>query len=294
MSKSDRRERAAAEQQPDRVGGRRRGDAGRAHRGDRRRAQQLEQRRGDEAAERRPPAHGARRARPRQVARVVRRGRPPADRVRERERRGEDHAAELAAGGGRRVRIERRAEVRVRERSGGDRDEPEREQHARVALERVDRVVPVHRERDLRDQEDRERERIRRRARARRAPARRTRCRSRTSRRRRETPARPGPTLPSRPNARRDTTICGKPKRGPPRDSSPTTAYASALPQTIPSAAPANDVPNSAVVRMPTANVAVSAFAANHSRNRSLGLPCRSRASIASSPCGSTAATLAP
>jgi hypothetical protein len=45
---------------------------------------------------------------------------------------------------------------------------------------------------------------------------------------------------------------------------------------------------------MPTANVAVSAFAANHSRNRSLGFPCRSRASIASSPCGSTAATFAP
>jgi hypothetical protein len=42
---------------------------------------------------------------------------------------------------------------------------------------------------------------------------------------------------------------------------------------TIPIAAPANDVPNSAVVRMPTANVAVSAFAANHSRNRSLGFP---------------------
>jgi hypothetical protein len=41
----------------------------------------------------------------------------------------------------------------------------------------------------------------------------------------------------------------------------------------MPSAAPANDVPNSAVVRMPTANVAVSAFAANHSRNRSLGRP---------------------
>jgi len=62
----------------------------------------------------------------------------------------------------------------------------------------------------------------------------------------------------------------------------------------IPIAAPANDVPNSAVVRMPTANVAVSAFAANHSRNRSLGFPWRSCAPIASSPCGSTAATLAP
>jgi hypothetical protein len=62
----------------------------------------------------------------------------------------------------------------------------------------------------------------------------------------------------------------------------------------MPTAAPANDVPNSAVVRMPTAKVAVSAFAANHSRNRSLGLPWRSRASIASSPCGSTAATFAP
>jgi hypothetical protein len=62
----------------------------------------------------------------------------------------------------------------------------------------------------------------------------------------------------------------------------------------MPTAAPANDVPNSAVVRMPTANVAVSAFAANHSRKRSLGLPCRSRAPIVSSPCGSTVATLAP
>ena len=59
----------------------------------------------------------------------------------------------------------------------------------------------------------------------------------------------------------------------------------------MPSAAPTNDVPNNAVVRMPTAKVAVSAFAANHSRNRSRGEPCRSRASIASSPCGSTAAT---
>jgi hypothetical protein len=68
-------------------------------------------------------------------------------------------------------------------------------------------------------------------------------------------------------------TICGRPNRGPPRDSSPTTVYASALPATIPIAAPANDVPNSAVVRIPTANVAVSAFAANHSRNRSLGFP---------------------
>ncbi len=33
-----------------------------------------------------------------------------------------------------------------------------------------------------------------------------------------------GTTLPSRPKARREITICGMPKRGPPRDSRPTTA----------------------------------------------------------------------
>src|SRR5579885_2933294 len=45
---------------------------------------------------------------------------------------------------------------------------------------------------------------------------------------------------------------------------------------------------------MPIANVAVSALAPNHRKKRSRGVPCRSRASIASSPCGSTATTLAP
>src|ERR1700733_12676668 len=45
---------------------------------------------------------------------------------------------------------------------------------------------------------------------------------------------------------------------------------------------------------MPTAKFAVSAFAPNHRPKRSRGLPCRSLASITSSPCGSTTATLAP
>ena len=45
---------------------------------------------------------------------------------------------------------------------------------------------------------------------------------------------------------------------------------------------------------MPTAKFAVSAFAPNHKPKRSRGEPWRSLTSIASSPCGSTTATLAP
>jgi hypothetical protein len=41
----------------------------------------------------------------------------------------------------------------------------------------------------------------------------------------------------------------------------------------MPSSAPSSDVPYSATVRMPTANVAVSAFAPNHRKKRSRGRP---------------------
>src|ERR1700674_1609087 len=100
-----------------------------------------------------------------------------------------------------------------------------------------------------------------------------------------------GRKFPKNPNEARPSTIWGTPKRGPIVERIACVTEPMRLPSVTPRTVGQNPPPQTAIGSTPTNTVANSIFGDIHVQKSWIGLPCRSRSGMYSTPPGSTAVT---